>query len=140
MTGEAALTSTTTERFVASLRNYRYPALPAQALHDGKRALFDCLGAALAASADSWPILGLVEGVAEQTGGVPESSLIGSSMRTNAVTRLSSTGPWRTTATLKVIIRPRTSMRPLSSFLLHSQSGNVRGAAAPTCWQPLSAE
>ncbi|WP_211260545.1 MmgE/PrpD family protein [Amycolatopsis jejuensis] len=80
------MTTTTTERFVASLRDYRYPALQDQALHDGKRALFDCLGAMLAATADSWPILGLVEGVAKETGGVPESSLIGSSMRTNAVT------------------------------------------------------
>lgn len=80
------MTTTTTERFVASFENYRYAAIPGQALQDAKRALYDCLGATLAATADDWPVLRLVEKVARGIAGVPESSLLGSNVRTNAAT------------------------------------------------------
>ena len=80
------MSATTTERFVASFGNYRYAELSPQAVQDGKRALYDCFGATLAATADAWPIRGLVEGVVKETGGVPESSLVGSHLMTNAAT------------------------------------------------------
>lgn len=80
------MTTTPTQQLINRLGVFAYDNLPAPVIRQAKNALYDSLGALLAATSRHYPIMSLLEKMVRDAGGTPESRLAGSSLRTNAVT------------------------------------------------------
>ncbi|MCK2243754.1 MULTISPECIES: MmgE/PrpD family protein [unclassified Crossiella] len=77
---------TPTQQLLDALTAFAPDRLPAEVLAQAGTALYDCLGAQLAATSGQYPIMPLLARLVRETGGTPESRLVGSSLRTNAAT------------------------------------------------------
>ncbi|WP_181790543.1 MmgE/PrpD family protein [Streptomyces phytophilus] len=84
-TGTRARPRTRTQQLVDSLDVFAYDRLPAPVVRQAKNALYDCLGALLAATSRRYPVMELLEKTAAEAG-PGTSRLFGSPLRTNAAT------------------------------------------------------
>lgn len=84
-TGTRTPPRTRTQQLVESLDAFAYDRLPAPVVRQAKNALYDCLGALMAATSRSYPVMELLEKTAAEAG-PGTSRLFGSPLRTNAAT------------------------------------------------------
>jgi 2-methylcitrate dehydratase PrpD len=80
------VTTTPTQQLIDGLSVFAYDKLPAPVVKQAKNALYDSLGALLAATSRRYPIMSLLERMVRETGGAPKSRLAGSTLRTNPAT------------------------------------------------------
>jgi 2-methylcitrate dehydratase PrpD len=80
------VTTTPTQQLIDRLGVFAHDKLPAPVVKQAKNALYDSLGALLAATSRQYPIMSLLERMVRETGGAPESRLAGSTLRTNPAT------------------------------------------------------
>ncbi|MEV4320318.1 MmgE/PrpD family protein [Actinocrispum sp. NPDC049592] len=80
------MTITPTRQLIESLGVFAYDKLPGPVIRQAKNALYDSIGALLAATSRRYPIMSLLENMVRDAGGTPESRLAGSMLRTNAAT------------------------------------------------------
>ncbi|GAA2793300.1 MmgE/PrpD family protein [Crossiella cryophila] len=77
---------TPTQQLLDALPAFAPDRLPVAVLDQARTTLYDCLGAQLAATSREFPIMRLLERLVREVGGTPESSLVGSCLRTTAAT------------------------------------------------------
>jgi 2-methylcitrate dehydratase PrpD len=78
--------TTRTQELIDGLGVFAYDKLPAPVVRQAKNALYDSLGAMLAATSHRYPIMSLLERMVRDSGGTPESRLAGSTLRTSPAT------------------------------------------------------
>lgn len=79
------MTATRTAEFVAALHHYDFDRLPPRTVASAKNALGDALGALIAATSSSYPVMAQLEQYADFAGG-SDASLFGSDKRTDPAT------------------------------------------------------
>jgi 2-methylcitrate dehydratase PrpD len=77
---------TRTAELIDCFSVYDFDHLTTATIQHAKNALYDVLGAQLAATSRRYPIISLLENLATQVGGTPESTVIGTPLKTNATT------------------------------------------------------
>lgn len=78
--------TTPTQQLLDGLGVFAYDKLPAPVVKQAKNALYDSIGALLAATSRRYPIMSLLERMVREAGGAEESRLAGSSLRTSPAT------------------------------------------------------
>ncbi|MEV6424625.1 MmgE/PrpD family protein [Streptomyces sp. NPDC051662] len=80
------MTTTPTRQLIDNLGVFAYDKLPAPVVKQAKNALYDSIGALLAATSHSYPVMSLLKHMVTEAGGAGESRLAGSTLRTNPAT------------------------------------------------------
>jgi len=78
--------STTTDRFARFVEGFGYERIPAPVVQRAKEAIFDGLGATLAATSRRYDIGEILARFVGETGGAPEAQVFGTGLRTNCAT------------------------------------------------------
>lgn len=79
------MTNVSTRKFIERFDAYDFDRLPQTVVEQGKHALFDSLGALLAATSDDYPVMSQLRSHAEEVGG-SSSRFFGSEQRVDAAT------------------------------------------------------